>query len=315
MIVTVTLNPSLDQTLEVDVLARGDINKTAPARLDPGGKGVNVARALAGNGVPAVAVLPVGGSNGEVVLHLLDRQSVTAAVVRIAGTTRANVTIIEHDGTTTKLNEPGPTLSEQEVADVMAAVADHAAAGGWIVAGGSLPPELDGRVYGMLAEIAAAAGARLAIDTSGPALRAALSHRPHLIKPNAAELAEAVGWPLATLGDVIKACRDLQHAGAGDVLCSLGRDGAVLTSADEVWFARGPDVTVVNTVGAGDAMLAGALFAGGRGAVALRNGVAWATSAVATTGTGVPLGDAIPADAVHLTADPDPSQPLTEEHS
>ncbi len=314
MIVTVTLNPSLDQTLEVDSLLHGGINKTEPARLDPGGKGVNVARALVTNGVPAVAVLPVGGSNGEALLHLLAEQSVAADVVRIAGTTRANVTIIEHDGTTTKLNEPGPTLAADEVDAVMDAVARHATPNGWIVAGGSLTPGLDGEIYGLLAHIAAESGARLAVDTSGPALTAALRFRPHLIKPNAAELAEAVDRPMATIGDVIKACRDLQDAGAQDILCSLGGDGAVLAEFDTVWFARGPRVTVVNTVGAGDAMLAGALFAGGQGPEALSSGIAWATAAVATTGTGVPVRDALAADSVHLTSDPDPSHPLTEEN-
>jgi 1-phosphofructokinase len=313
MIVTVTLNPSLDQTLEVDSLVRGGINKTEPARLDPGGKGVNVARALATNGVLAVAVLPVGGANGEALLRLLSEQSVAADAVQIAGTTRANVTIIEHDGTTTKLNEPGPTLTADEVGAVMDAVTRHATPDGWIVAGGSLTPGLDGEVYGLLAQIAAESGARLAVDTSGPALTAALQYRPHLIKPNAAELAEAVGRPLATVGDVVKACRDLQDAGAQDILCSLGRDGAVLAEADSVWFAQGPTVTVVNTVGAGDAMLAGALFVGGRGPAALRSGIAWATAAVATTGTGVPVRDAVDADSIHLKTDPDPSHPLTEE--
>lgn len=273
MIVTVTLNPSLDQTLEVDSLVQGGINKTEPARLDPGGKGVDVARALVTNGVLAVAVLPVGAANGEVLLRLLSEQSVTADAVQIAGTTRANVTIIEHDGTTTKLNEPGPTLTADEVGAVMDAVTRHATPGGWIVAGGSLTPGLEGEVYGLLAQIAAESGARLAVDTSGPALTAALQYRPHLIKPNAAELSEA----------------------------------------DSVWFAQGPTVTVVNTVGAGDAMLAGALFVGGRGPAALRSGIAWATAAVATTGTGVPVRDAVAADSIHLTSDPDPSHPLTEE--
>lgn len=314
MIVTLTLNPSLDQTLQVESLVLGGVNKTRAIRRDPGGKGVNVARALVTHGVPAVAVLPAGGVVGDVLVSLLTAAGVDAEVVPIAGLTRANVTVTEPDGTTTKLNEPGPALEVDELDAVLDAVANRVDRGGWIVAGGSLPPNLDGEVYGRLAEVAAARGARLAVDTSGPALRDALAHGPHLIKPNAAELAEAVGRELDTLGDVVKACHDLQALGAGTVLCSLGRDGALLVDAENAWYAKGPEVTVVNTVGAGDAMLAGALFAGGDGPEALRTGVAWATAAVATTGTGVPVRDSVRLDLVELTSDIDPAAPLTEEN-
>ncbi|MDA8436749.1 MAG: 1-phosphofructokinase [Actinomycetales bacterium] len=314
MIVTVTLNPSLDQTLEVDTLVRGGINKTEHPRRDPGGKGVNVARALTTNGVPAVAVLPAGGLIGDALVSLLVGQGVAAEVVRIGGMTRANVTVIEADGTTTKLNEPGPTLSDRELDAVLAAVAARVGTAGWIVAGGSLTPGLGPEVYARLADTAAGRGARLAVDTSGPALRESLAYRPDLIKPNADELAEAVGHELRTLGDVVKACGELQALGARTVLCSLGGDGAVLVDAENAWHARGPRVTVVNTVGAGDAMLAGALYAGGTGPDALRTGVAWATAAVATTGTGVPVRDAVHLDAVEVTADFDPAHPLIEEN-
>ena len=122
-----------------------------------------------------------------------------------------------------------------------------------------------------------------------------------------------MGRELRTLGDAVKACHDLQSLGARTVLCSLGGDGALLVDEASAWYARGPQVTVVNTVGAGDAMLAGALFAGGEGPEALRTGVAWATAAVATTGTGVPLRDTVRLDAVELTDDLDPAHPLTEE--
>ncbi len=314
MIVTVTLNPSLDQTLEVDALVLGGVNKTEHLRRDPGGKGVNVARALVGNGVPAVAVLPAGGDTGDALVALLTEQGVPAEVVQIAGLTRANVTVIEPDGRTTKLNEPGPTLTGKELEEVLGAVAARLGERGWVVAGGSLPPGLGGEVYQQLAATAAAHGARLAVDTSGPALRESLAFGPHLIKPNADELAETVGRQLRCLGDVVKACRDLQALGAQDVLCSLGADGAVLVDPDAAWHARGPHVAVVNTVGAGDAMLAGALFAGGTGPDSLRMGVAWATAAVSTVGTGVPVRDAVALDQVVLTADFDPAQPLTQEN-
>lgn len=311
MIVTVSINPSLDQTVEVDTLVRGGINRTRALHRDPGGKGVNVSRALATNGVPTVAVLPVGGQVGESLVELLKTQGVDVGLVHIDGLTRANVTVIEADGTTTKLNEPGPTLSAVEVRMLLDVVADHADAGGWIVAGGSLTPGMSASVYGHLARIAKTSGARLAIDTSGPALVDALAFAPDLIKPNAEELAEAAGHQLRTLGDVIDACQQARALGAQAVLCSLGGDGAVLVEPDGTWYARGPQVTVVNTVGAGDSMLAGALFAGGSGPDALRTGIAWATAAVATVGTGVPVRDTVELEAVILTDVIDRQQPLS----
>jgi 1-phosphofructokinase len=167
VIVTVTLNPSLDQTLEVDTLVRGGINKTEHLRRDPGGKGVNVARALSTNGVPAVAVFPAGGLIGDALVSLLVGQRVDVEVVRIGGMTRANVTLIEADGTTTKLNEPGPALSERELDAVLAAVASRVGRAGWIVAGGSLPPGLDPQVYSRLATTASASSLAFGLTRSG----------------------------------------------------------------------------------------------------------------------------------------------------
>ncbi len=313
MIVTVTLNPSLDQTLRVERLGVGQVNKAGAPQRDPGGKGVNVSRALLAHGAPTVAVVPVGGEIGAALVQLLAGQGVDVEAVVIDGMTRANVTIVEADGTTTKVNEPGPELTPSALAEVLAAVARRVDADGWIVAGGSLPPGLDGAVYGRLAQTALDQHARLAIDTSGPALLQALAHRPALVKPNAEELAEAVGRPLRTLGDVVTGCRELRSQGAGEVLCSLGGDGAVLVDAVTAWHGRGPKVTVRNTVGAGDAMLAGALFAGGSGPDALRMGIAWATAAVATAGTGTPARDAVHPERVTITDDFDPTTPLTEE--
>lgn len=311
MIVTVSINPSLDQTVEVDTLVRGGINRTRALRRDPGGKGVNVSRALAVNGVPTVAVLPVGGQVGEALVELLKAQGVDTGLVHIGGLTRANVTVIESDGTTTKLNEPGPRLNESEIDMLLSVVAEHVDANGWVVAGGSLTPGVSAAVYDDLARIARQRGARLAIDTSGPALREALACRPDLVKPNVEELAESVDRELRTLGDVVDACEQARVLGARAVLCSLGGDGAILVEPDGAWYACGPQVDVVNTVGAGDSMLAGALFAGGSGPDALRTGVAWATAAVATVGTGVPVRDTVRLEAVVLTDDIDRQQPLS----
>lgn len=314
MITTVTLNPSLDRTLMVSELTRGEVLRADAARDDPGGKGVNVARALAAHGDKPVAVLPVGGSIGRALVVQLADQGVDVEAVNIKGATRANITIVEPDGVTTKLNEPGPLLSAEEIDAVIDAVSRRAASGGWVVVGGSLPPGVEPGVVSMVIAAAHAAGAPVALDTSGDALAAGVAAEPELAKPNLDELLEVVGGSAETLGDVVDACKRLAELGAKSVLCSLGPDGALLVKGDEVWHASAPPAEVRNTVGAGDALLAGYLFTSGAPpASALRASVAWAAAAVRTPGTGVPLPEFIDIASVRVTDAPDLERSLTKE--
>jgi 1-phosphofructokinase len=264
MIVTLTPNPSLDRTLQLQTLVRGGVNRAEGGRVDPGGKGVNVSRALAQNGVKTVAVLPLGGPDGAVLAELLARQGVAVRRVPVAGDTRTNITVAEPDGTTTKLNEPGPDLTAAEVDDLAAAVLDVAAPGSWVVACGSVPGGVDHDFYARLIGPLHARGARVAVDSSGAALRAVLSggpdgSYPDLIKPNREELAEAVGHPLGTLGDVVEAAAELVARGVGTVLASLGADGAVLVTGSGARYGSSRVEHPRSTVGAGDALLAGYL--------------------------------------------------------
>lgn len=301
MIITVTLNPSLDRTMLVHSLVRGEVLRADATRDDPGGKGVNVARALAADGEQPCAVLPAGGSIGKALVAQLAEAGVQVESVPIQGATRTNITVAEPDGTTTKLNEPGPYLSGDEIDALLDAVRNLASSGDWVVIGGSLPPGVEPAVVPLFVEAAHASGAKVALDTSGPALRAGLAERPDLVKPNREELAEAVGRDVATLADVVAACRVLLADGAVRVLCSLGPDGAVYADAEEALHAVAPVTDVRNTVGAGDALLAGYLRAAGRGpSSGLRTGVAWATAAVATSGTGVPTPEAVDVSLVSV---------------
>ncbi|HEX7745196.1 MAG TPA: PfkB family carbohydrate kinase, partial [Micromonosporaceae bacterium] len=215
MIITVTLNPSLDRAMEIDALARGDVIRATATRFDPGGKGVNVSRALLANGVPTRAVLPCGGPDGAQLVALLRAEGVDLIEVPIAGRTRSNITLAEPDGTVTKVNEPGPTLSADEFEAVTRAVLSGADAADWVVVSGSLPPRLAVEAFGLLCERLGQSPARLAVDTTGPALRAAADAGAALVKPNRLELAEVVGAPLRSLGDVIDAAHVVRSWGAG----------------------------------------------------------------------------------------------------
>ncbi|MEV3982873.1 1-phosphofructokinase [Nonomuraea sp. NPDC049758] len=314
MILTLTLNPSLDRTIEIAALARGAVIRAARARLDPGGKGVNVSRALLANGVAARAVLPFAGDEGAQLVRLLAAEGLDMVTVPVAGTTRSNVTLAEPDGTVTKINEPGPALSAAELDTIAETVLAAAREADWVVASGSLPPGVPADVYARLCRRFAAAGLRVAVDTSGPALARALEAGPALVKPNLDELAAVTGRPLCRVGDVVEAAAGLRAAGARTVLASLGADGAVLVQDDGVWYGEAAVTGPRSSVGAGDAMLAGFLAAGGHGVPALAEALAWGAAAVRLPGSRMP-GPADIDRAGVRTGAPDPARPLTVPHA
>ncbi|WP_107501112.1 1-phosphofructokinase family hexose kinase, partial [Streptomyces thermovulgaris] len=214
MIVTVTPNPSLDRTYEIPSLERGGIVRATGERMDPGGKGVNVSRAVAAAGRRTVAVLPLGGAPGALVADLLHAQGIEVAPVPVAGATRSNIALAETDGVLTKINAPGPELSAQEQEALLETVRRQSRGADWIACCGSLPRGLAPSWYADLVARAHDGGARIALDTSGPALLEALREGPDVVKPNAEELAEAVGRPLLTVGDAVKAAEELRGLGA-----------------------------------------------------------------------------------------------------
>ncbi|MCC3763128.1 1-phosphofructokinase family hexose kinase [Glycomyces sp. TRM65418] len=325
MIVTVTANPSLDRTIEVPRLRRGEVQRAAGIRVDPGGKGVNVSRALVAHGRATRAVLTTGGHAGTELIDLLAEAGVPVIDVPVSRSIRSNLTIAEADGTVTKLNEAGPALRAEEIEELLAAAIaappnydeqspsssiDRPTA--WIAGCGSLPPGVGADFYADLVERAHDAGAKAAVDTSGPALDACLAARPDLVKPNLDELAEAARVPIRTLGDAVAAAEALRAAGAAAVLASLGPDGAILVDHTGVTHARAPLAgSVASTVGAGDAALAGFLAAGGRGPEALTAAVAWGTAAVSLPGSIMPAPDDIDLDAVVVTRSPDHGRVLS----
>ncbi|MED7948821.1 1-phosphofructokinase [Streptomyces sp. BE20] len=310
MIVTITPNPSLDRTYELPALARGEVNRATGDRLDPGGKGVNVSRALTAAGHRTAAVLPLGGLSGQLLSELLRRQGIEVATVPVAGETRINVSIAENGGTLTKINARGPVLTAQESAALLTAVRSapttYTADGSkveWLACCGSLPRGLDPTWYADLVAEAHLGGARIALDTSGPALLASLAAHPDVVKPNREELAEAVGRKLLTVGDAVDAARELRKLGAQQVLASLGADGMLLVADEGTWYGTAPVVAVRSDVGAGDASLAGFLGAGGSGPEALAAALAHGAAAVQLPGSVMPTPADLDPAAVAVTAE------------
>jgi 1-phosphofructokinase len=299
MIVTLTPNPSLDRTVEIDELVRGEVIRVRAAHVEPGGKGVNVARALVLHDVKARAVIPSGGADGAQLTALLPGESIEPVVVPIAGSVRSNVAVVEPDGTTTKLNEPGPRLSPAELDALVATTHEAAAGADWVVLSGSLPPGAPDDFYGRIVRDLQDSAARVVVDSSGPALGAALAAGPDLIKPNHEELAEAAGREVHTLRDAVDAAEELRRRGAAVVLVSLGKNGALLVDGNGVLHGEAPAVPR-STVGAGDAFLAVQLAGGGTGAQGLAEALAFGAAATSLPGSKMPSPSDLDRAAVRL---------------
>jgi 1-phosphofructokinase len=304
-IVTVTANPSLDRTITLDApLQPGEVQAAASSREDAGGKGINVARVVAAAGIETLAVLPL--AEDDPFAAALRASHVPSRLVEVVGHVRANVTITDPDGVTTKLNLPGATLSPADVAELIGSVVAASEGANWLVLAGSLPPGAGDRLYVDISRAVrarwGAASPRIAVDTSGAALRAVVDEAsPDLIKPNDEELAELVGVALESGADlaaaVLPVARALVPAKVAAALVTLGAAGAVLVNADGAWQATPPRIRVVSTVGAGDSSLAGYVLAdvdGDDPAGRLRRSVKYGAAAASLPGTQAPTPDDLP---------------------
>ena len=257
-VVTVTLNPAIDQTITLDHLTRGTVHRARDVRYDAGGKGVIVASCLADWGLRVTATGLVGKDNPACFEALFAAQGITDAFLRAEGATRTNIKLVD-DGETTDVNLPGLSATPATLAAVRRALLERLAPGDLAVVAGSLPLGCPEDHYAELIAAVHAAGAHVLLDASGPALAAALAAPvlPWCIKPNRDELASWLGAPLRDAAAICAAARRLHAHGVALVVVSLGSEGAVFVSAEGLVRARLAATNIVTTVGAGDAMVAG----------------------------------------------------------
>jgi 1-phosphofructokinase len=316
MIVTVTPNPSIDRTATLPTqLVRGAVHRVQSVTTEPGGKGVNVARALVLAGLDAVAVLPAAGH--DPIIAALESYGVPFYAVPIDDAVRTNLAITESDGTTTKINEPGAVIDEPALAALTQAILDRAATARWVVLSGSLPPGVPDSWYADVTAQLRSYPCKVAVDTSDAPLAALAAGfatgAPDVIKPNSDELAGLAGVDAKTLEDalaqgnldpVVDAAQQLVERGAKAVLATLGAAGALLVNDTGSWLATPPPIMPRSTVGAGDAALAGYLRADVGGAEApqrLRMAVAYGSAAAALPGSALPSPAQIDLDDVAVT--------------
>lgn len=296
-LITLTLNPALDLATTTDHVAPTHKLRCGPVQRFAGGGGINVARVLHRLGADVCAWALAGGAAGTQVRQLLAAEGVPTLLQPISGDTRENFSVVE----TTTSQEfrfvlPGPTLQPAEWQACLDALATHTPPPRWLIASGSLPPGTPDDFYAQLARAASGRGVRVAVDTSGPPLAAALQAGVALVKPSLRELRDVMQQPLEHAADWCTAAQSLVHSGAADIVAlSVGEQGAVLATHEGVWQAPALNVpATTGTTGAGDCFLATLVWALDRGdapAEALRWGVAAGAAALLHPGTTLAQAD------------------------
>ena len=259
MIYTVTFNPSLDYVVQVDDFAVGEINRTRTESIYPGGKGINVSLVLQNLGLSSVALGFTAGFSGAEIERLLQEAGCRCDFIAVkAGYSRINTKIIS--GAETALNGQGPQLSEAELAALFNKLR-RLTQDDVLVLAGSIPASLPDNIYEQILELLQPVGTRVVVDATGDLLLKVLKYRPFLIKPNHEELGEFFGrGPLLTEEEILAAAQRLQQQGARNVLVSRGANGALLLDENgKLHKQASPKGTLVNSVGAGDSMVAGFL--------------------------------------------------------
>ncbi|HEX77333.1 MAG TPA: 1-phosphofructokinase [Dehalococcoidia bacterium] len=261
MIATLTLNPSLDKTVAVKGMVVGDVNRWKSYRRDPGGKGINVSRALHNLGYDTVAYGFVGGHDGRILEDLLRAEGVRYDFTPTANEIRSNFIITDlKTGAQTRLNGPGPVIGKQELEQLRQKIRGIEPAPRFLVLAGSVPPRVPTDIYAQIIQEAKARGIRTALDSDEEWLRLGLQAKPDFIKPNLRETEGLLGIRLTSEGDIVEALRRLLAMGIHMAAISMGREGLIAARGDQMVKAIPPQVPVRSTVGAGDSAVAGFLI-------------------------------------------------------
>jgi 1-phosphofructokinase len=289
-VLTVTLNPALDLTVQLPSLRLGEVNRSESLQVHAAGKGLNVAQVLADLGHQLTVTGFLGEGNPQAFEQLFAAREFVDALVRVPGDTRSNIKLAEADGQVTDINGPGLMVSEGHCNELLTRLERLAPSHDLVVVAGSLPRGIDSQWFVALLQMLNRLGVRVALDTSGAGLRDGLATKPWLIKPNEEELGEAVGIKLAEPQALAREARRLQAEGIEHVVVSQGASGVSWFSPTVALHAQPPKVQVISTVGAGDSLLAGmlhGLLEGWSSEHTLTHATAVAAQAVGQVGFGI----------------------------
>ncbi len=289
MIVTVTLNPAIDQTLVLPRFVAGDTLRVKSSRFDPGGKGINVSRVIKELGGESLAMGFAPGGLGRYIEQTLEAQGIACDFVHTKGETRTNITILDESRHMhTILSEPGPPTDPRYVTELKARLRERLHAGDWLVIAGSIPPPLDASVYTEIIREAEALKVHTVLDADGEALAAGAAAHPEMVKGNRRELERLLSRHLDDEVSTLDGAREVQNQGVRQVVVTRGREGAVAVTSERSYRGIAPRVRAVSAVGSGDAFLAGVVLTLSRGGSmeeALRLGIAAGTASVLNPGT------------------------------
>ena len=288
-IVTITLNPALDQTVYITQFQVGEVNRVYKHRVDPGGKGINVAKVVRALGHPVCVTGFLGRENSKNFYEYFQQQSIHNFFVEVAGAARVNVKIVDdHSSQVTEINFPGLNNSRNDMGKLEKVIKELAQEHQWVVIAGSLPQGVPDDIYRRLIALLRDQGAKVFLDSSGLALHEGIKATPYAIKPNLEELGQLMGRPMEKEAEIRKAVTDLLAGGIRQVIVTLGSRGAIVAEKNEMLFVRPPVVAANSTVGAGDAMVAGFVVGQTQNlplADCARLGTAAATASVVPPGT------------------------------
>jgi tagatose 6-phosphate kinase len=257
MILTITLNPAIDSSYQIDSLEVDTVMRCDNYDKTAGGKGLNVSRILKKLDMEINATGFVGGKNGEYFLELLEKDGVESEFVSIGGNTRICIAIIGKDGTQTEILETGPTINRNEEEIFLERYLKLVKNVDLVCASGSLPKGLAKDFYEKLARLSNESGTPFLLDSSGESLKNGIKGKPYLIKPNIDELRDFAGQDIESESEIVSVARNIIATGVKYVVISMGKDGAILVTEKRVYRGSAPNIEAVNPVGSGDSMMGG----------------------------------------------------------
>jgi 1-phosphofructokinase len=257
MIITVTLNPALDKTIEIDEFIIGSVNRIVSTRVDAGGKGINVSKVIKELQHESIALGFLGGSSGNHIKSYLDDLNINNDFIFVKGETRTNIKIIDKvNNTHTDINENGPSLVEEDIIKIKEKVMKYCKPDSLVVLSGSVPSEVNSDIYSEIIKDIKSKGGKVILDADGELLIQGIKAGPYMVKPNIDELEKAFGISINNQDEVIKVAKKILEYGVKYVVISQGSEGSIFISNDKVAKVNGIKVEVKSTVGAGDSMVA-----------------------------------------------------------
>ena len=257
MIVTVTMNPAIDKTVDIGRFERGDLNRIKRVELDAGGKGINVSKTIKELGGESIATGFVGGTSGTIIKEVLADLGLRTDFVDVKGETRTNLKVVEETGEVTELNEPGPEVLKEQLEDLLNKLEGYANPETLFVLAGSIPAGIPTDIYRRITEQVHKKGAKVLMDADGPLFTQALEGKPDMLKPNRSELERYYQMDYrASEQELVSMGEKLLDQGAFMAVISLGQMGAMFLTKEKRYRCPGLRVKAHSTVGAGDALVA-----------------------------------------------------------